>query len=162
MKMSRRARRMERSHKRHKTPPLNLVSLMDIFTILVFFLLVSSSNSYQLPATKDLKLPTSKSANAPDETLIIAITRDEILLGGARVETIANVLSDESGSITALKNQLQLIGVNQRNSPNKKITVMSDEGVPYAVIRKVLSSCQESQYTRIAFAALQQDLPANK
>ena len=162
MKMSRRAKRMERSHKRLKTPPLNLVSLMDIFTILVFFLLVSSSNSYQLPETKNLKLPTSKSANVPDETLIISITQNDILLSGKHVETIANVLSDESNSIPNLKQQLALIGINQKDTLNKKITVMSDENVPYAVIRKILTTCQESQYTRIAFAALQQDLPPSE
>lgn len=159
MKMSRRAKRMQRSHKRHKTPPLNLVSLMDIFTILVFFLLVSSSNSYQLPATKDLKLPTSKSTNVPEETLVIAITREEILLSGTRVETVSKALADESVTIVNLKNQLERIGANQQDASSKKITIMSDENVPYAVIRKVLSTCQESKYTRIAFAALQKDLP---
>lgn len=159
MKMSRRAKRMQRSHKRHKTPPLNLVSLMDIFTILVFFLLVSSSNSYQLPATKDLKLPTSKSSNVPEETLIIAITRDEILLSGERIESISSALANESLSIASLKSQLELIGKNQKDAGNKKITIMSDENVPYAVIRKVLSTCQESKYTRIAFAAQQKELP---
>lgn len=159
MKMSRRAKRMERSHKRNQTPPLNLVSLMDIFTILVFFLLVSSSKSYQLPATKDLKLPTSSSANVPEETLIIAITRDDILLSGVRVETVTNALAGEELSIPSLKSQLQLMGVNQKDAANRKITIMSDENVSYAVIRKVLTTCQESKYTRIAFAALQKDLP---
>lgn len=159
MKMSRRAKRMERSHKRNQTPPLNLVSLMDIFTILVFFLLVSSSNSYQLPATKDLKLPTSNSENVPEETLVIAITRDEILLSGARVETVTNALASEELSIASLKNQLQLMGAAQKDNANKKITIMSDESVSYAVIKKVLTTCQESKYTRIAFAALQKDLP---
>lgn len=159
MKMSRRAKRMERSHKRNQTPPLNLVSLMDIFTILVFFLLVSSSNSYQLPAAKDLKLPTSSSSNIPEETLIIAITRNDILLSGARVETVANALANDAVSIANLKSQLQLLNANQKDAASRKITIMSDENVPYAVIRKVLTTCQESRYTRIAFAALQKDLP---
>ena len=39
MEKSRRAKRMERHHKQRKQPALNMVSLMDIFTILVFFLL---------------------------------------------------------------------------------------------------------------------------
>ena len=38
---------------------LNLVSLMDIFTILVFFLLVNSSDVETLPNAKDLQLPES-------------------------------------------------------------------------------------------------------
>ncbi|MCH8101169.1 MAG: biopolymer transporter ExbD, partial [Proteobacteria bacterium] len=43
MVKSGRAKRMEKHHKRNKAMgTLNLVSLMDIFTILVFFLLVNS------------------------------------------------------------------------------------------------------------------------
>ena len=57
MNKSKRAKRMERHHARRKQPALNLVSLMDIFTILVFFLLVSSSNVHQLPKKKDINLP---------------------------------------------------------------------------------------------------------
>jgi len=46
MQKSHRAARMDRRHKRGKKAgvALNLVSLMDIFTILVFFLLVNSTN----------------------------------------------------------------------------------------------------------------------
>ena len=88
MRMSRRARRMERQHNRSKTPPLNLVSLMDIFTILVFFLLVNSSNTQQLPSRKDMKLPNTMSETAPKETLVIAITQKEILIEGVSVAQI--------------------------------------------------------------------------
>ena len=41
---SRRAQRMEKHHKRKGVGSLNLISLMDIFTILVFFLLVNSQD----------------------------------------------------------------------------------------------------------------------
>ena len=55
-----RAARMDRHHKRHKQGvSLNLVSLMDIFTILVFFLLVNSSDVEVLPNAKDVQLPES-------------------------------------------------------------------------------------------------------
>jgi len=51
---------MDRHHKRHKrNVALNLVSLMDIFTILVFFLLVNSSEVQTLPNARDLELPES-------------------------------------------------------------------------------------------------------
>ena len=54
MVRSGRAKRMEKHHKRNKsTAALNLVSLMDIFTILVFFLLVNSSDVETLPSTKE-------------------------------------------------------------------------------------------------------------
>ena len=38
---------------------INLVSMMDIFTILVFFLLVNSSDVEVLPNAKEIVLPTS-------------------------------------------------------------------------------------------------------
>ena len=57
MRSSGRAARMDRHHKRHKrNVALNLVSLMDIFTILVFFLLVNSSEVQTLTGMiKDLE-----------------------------------------------------------------------------------------------------------
>lgn len=156
--MSRRAKRMARSHKRHKTPALNLVSLMDIFTILVFFLLVSSSNSYQLPSTKDMILPTSKSQNPPEETLVIAITHSNILFEGQKITEIDTVMRSSEPTIEALKKELNFyMHKNHTTLETKKITVMSDENAPYAVIKKVLATCQDQHYTRIAFAALQEE-----
>ena len=60
MAKSARAKRMAKHHRRNKGKgTLNLVSLMDIFTILVFFLLVNSSDVQTLPNAKDLQLPES-------------------------------------------------------------------------------------------------------
>ena len=52
MNMSRRAKRMQMHHARRKdrNAALNMVSLMDIFTILVFFLLVNATSSEVLPS----------------------------------------------------------------------------------------------------------------
>ncbi len=61
MKTSRRARRMQRHYGRmHRPGGLNLVSLMDIFTILVFFLMVSSSDVKVMQNTADVPLPRTK------------------------------------------------------------------------------------------------------
>ncbi len=161
MKMSRRARRMERNHKKFKTPPLNLVALMDIFTILVFFLLVSSSNTHQLPTNKDLKLPTSKSTLAPEETLLIAITKKDILLGGISIAKVEDVLNSQDSAIPKLTEELMFLakGRSPEAIANGRITIMSDENVSYEVIQKVLTSCQQSSYTKIAFAAVQKAIP---
>ena len=69
-----RAARMERHHKRHKrSTALNLVSLMDIFTILVFFLLVNSSEVQTLPNAKDLVLPESVAEERARETVVVLV-----------------------------------------------------------------------------------------
>ncbi len=56
MKNSRRIKRMSRN--RVKVPRLNLTSLMDVFTILVFFLLVNSGSA-DMEAPNQVILPES-------------------------------------------------------------------------------------------------------
>lgn len=160
MKMSRRARRMERHHSRRKDSSLNLVSLMDIFTILVFFLLVSSSNVQQLPSSKDIRLPTSVAKKAPKETLVIAITHKDILVQGRKVALTSEVMAQQEPLITELVKELNFqSGKGIFNLPDKSkgraVTIMGDEKLPYELLRKVLATCRQANYTRIAFAATQ-------
>lgn len=159
MTMSRRARRMERNHKRNKQGALNLVSLMDIFTILVFFLLVSSSNVQQLPNSKDISLPTSVAEKAPKETIIIAITQDSIIVQGNKVSNINDALADNKTLIPGLEQELKFqssksLAVTQPGK-GRSITIMGDENVPYQLLRKILATCRQTNYTHIAFAAVQ-------
>lgn len=159
MTMSRCARRMERNHKRNKQGALNLVSLMDIFTILVFFLLVSSSNVQQLPNSKDISLPTSVAEKAPKETLIIAITQNSIIVQGNKISTIAELLIGDNPLVQSLEKELIFQSSKSLSSSSKKtgrsVTIMGDENIPYQVLRKILATCRQTNYTHIAFAAVQ-------
>ena len=110
--VSRRVRRMERHHRMGKGSPLNLVSLMDIFTILVFFLLVNSSSTPQLPSQKDLALPKSTAQKVPEDTLVLAITPQSILLQGREVAKVQELLASKDEIISSLKQALE----NQRNN----------------------------------------------
>jgi biopolymer transport protein ExbD len=156
---SRRARRMERNHQRAKTPSINLVAFMDILTILVFFLLVNSSTTQRIPSRKELTLPVSVSKIAPEDTLVIQITRTDILLQGVNVGTIEEVSKSKDSTILKLKNELTALAprASQTNGSGKefKVTVMGDENISYELIRKILTTCQEANYTKIAFAAVQ-------
>lgn len=160
MQTSKRARRMERHHKLQKKPILNLVSLMDIFTILVFFLLVNSSNTQQLPSAKDLTLPTSVADKAPQETVVIAITRQDILVQGRKVASVAELEDSASETIPALKEELEYqssLGFISQENPKagRAVTIMGDENISYGLVRKILKTCQQANYRKIAFAANQ-------
>ncbi|MGB5491712.1 MAG: biopolymer transporter ExbD, partial [Woeseiaceae bacterium] len=83
MVKSARAKRMDKHHKRNRgAGALNLVSLMDIFTILVFFLLVNSSDVETLPNAKDLQLPESIAEQKAKETVVILIGEVDIIVQG--------------------------------------------------------------------------------
>jgi biopolymer transport protein ExbD len=162
MEMSRRARRMERHHARNKPPAINLISLMDVFTILVFFLLISSSNVQQLPKKKDIHLPTSTATKSPKETLIISVTQRNILVQGKEVAVIQQVIADALPSIDGLEKELnyhasktRVLNVADTQSKGKAVTIMGDENMPYELLRKILATCRKVNYTQIAFAAMQ-------
>ena len=99
MVKSARAKRMDKHHARNKgAVALNLVSLMDIFTILVFFLLVNSSDVETLPNAKDLQLPESIAEKKAKETVVILIGEVDILVQGTVIAKVADdfPLSDRS------------------------------------------------------------------
>ncbi len=144
----------------HGRSGLNLVSLMDIFTILVFFLLVSSG-APQLPNSKDITLPTSVAKNVPKETLIITITKTDVLVQGKRVAVISELLEGKETIIAELEKELKFQASKRQliTSEDKKagraITIMGDENIPYQLLRKILATCRQANYTAIAFAAFQ-------
>lgn len=158
---TRKMRRMDRHHKLRKASPLNLVSLMDIFTILVFFLLVNSSSTQQLPSNKELTLPKSSAKKVPEETIVIAITKTDILVQGRKVANITEEISqpDSADVIAGLKKELDFLAggevVPLEGQAGRKITIMGDENISYELIRKILTTCQQANYTNIAFAANQ-------
>lgn len=160
LKLSSRSKRMDHFKELHSRSGLNLVSLMDIFTILVFFLLVSSG-APQLPNSKDITLPTSVANNVPKETLIITITKTDVLVQGKRVAVISELLEGKETIIAELEKELKFQASKRQliTSEDKKIgraiTIMGDENISYQLLRKILATCRQADYTAIAFAAFQ-------
>jgi biopolymer transport protein TolR len=158
-KVTGRSKRMSSFEGLHKHGGLNLVSLMDIFTILVFFLLVSSG-SQQLPSSKDIRLPASVADKVPKETLIISITATEVLVQGKKVVDIAQLMDNDKVIISELVTELNFRTENRlygqaEKSKGQAITIMGDENIPYQLLRKILATCRQTNYTKIAFAAVQ-------
>jgi len=158
MKKSYRSVRMERHHKRFGSGGLNLVSLMDIFTILVFFLLVNSSNVQQLPSSKAVKLPESTAQQLPKETVIVLVNNDQILVQGRVIADVNIVLASEENVIPEL---LQEMSIQARNSWQQvseeeglDVTVMGDRQIPYKLLRKILATLSEANYTNISMAVM--------
>ncbi|MEJ2454547.1 MAG: biopolymer transporter ExbD [Candidatus Thiodiazotropha sp.] len=160
MKMSRRAKRMDRHHKRNKSSAvLNLVSLMDIFTILVFFLLVNSGEVQVLPNAKALSLPEAKAEQKPKETLVVMVNHDEILVQGRRILDLSQPLP-AGILLPSLKEELQRHADHAKESTlepfSGNITIMGDKGIPYDLLKRVMATCAESEYPHVSLAVLRQ------
>jgi len=162
MQHSGRAARMQRHHKRHKrSVALNLVSLMDIFTILVFFLLVNSSEVQTLPNAKDLVLPESIAEQRARETVVIMVTDSDILVQGRVVAKLDDVLARNELVIPELKaallNQSEraLRQLTEEEEAQREVTIMGDRAIPYSLLKRVMATCTDADYGHLSLAVLQ-------
>ena len=163
MKETRRTIRMERHHKRRtdKSASLNMVSLIDIFTILVFFLLVSAADSEILPSPKAIKLPESTTDKRPKENIIITVSKNKLLLQGRTIADTRDIAGGANAVIPVLIKQLQVMDDESRknNDPRpaskRGVTIMGDKNIHYQLLKKIMLSCATAKYSNISLAVTQ-------
>ena len=160
MKENRRMKRMARAAKQKK-PTLNLVSLMDVFTILVFFLLVNSSASDVMEQPKSVKLPESIVDAKPRETVIVLVTEDNVLVMGDVVMSTEDVIASKEAVMEPIRDRLlqqqqKVIGLKTRVvAESKEITVLAHRTLPFKLLKKVMASCTSAGYGKISLAVVQ-------
>ena len=158
MKSSRRAKRMEKHHVRtqRRSAALNMVSLMDIFTILVFFLLVNATSAEVLPSPKNIKLPEAASEKLPLRNLVIAVDEKVIRLQGRPIITVKDAMKNNPDAMKPLFDALRVASVKVRDITDRKgVTIMGDQEIPYALLKKIMITCAGAKYTNISFAVNQ-------
>lgn len=159
MKNTRRMNRMARN--RRAVPKLNLTSLMDVFTILVFFLLVNSATTEVLTQPKQITLPDSDVESKPRETVVIFIGTEEVVVQGVAVARVADIAATEGEYLEPISQRLAelaggLIGLStQTVAESQEVTVLADKEVPFNVIKKVMATCTEEGYTKVSLAVMQ-------
>lgn len=158
MRETRRIKRMSRN--KQGIPKMNLTSLMDVFTILVFFLLVNSGQSEILETPRQVQLPESIVDERPKETVVVFISPEAVIVQGESVITMADVLSSQ-GSIRPIGTRLAALRENvigrstQTVAASQAVTVLADKSIPFDVIRRVLSTCTGEGYTNVSLAVVQ-------
>ena len=150
-------KRAARRNRHGSTVDLNLVSLIDIFTILIFFLLINTGVADILPNSKAIKLPESTAEKLPRETVVVLVSQDDIVVDGRKVATVSEVIDTQSDLIPALKAELDVLGSRQviraENEASKRaITIMGDKEIPYRLLRKVMVTCARADFTDVSFA----------
>ena len=158
MRESRRAKRMALHHKRSakRNAVLNMVSLMDIFTILVFFLLVNATSTEVLPSPKNIILPEAAAEKLPSRTLVIAVDNRVIRLQGKAIITVKDALDSQQKTIRPLFEALRAAADSARDITDKKgVTIMGDQEISYGLLKKIMLTCAGAQYTNISFAVNQ-------
>ncbi len=160
MKNTRRIKRMSRN--RTKITKMNLTSLMDVFTILVFFLLVNSAASEVLDTPKQITLPDSIVETKPRETVVIFVSTEHVMVQGEAVARVADIMAMEGQDIEPIAQRLASLSENVIGTrthvvaQSQEITILADKAVPFNVVKKVMSTCTSQGYGRISLAVMQQ------
>jgi len=160
MKLTPLQKRAERRSRNQTMVDMNLVSLIDVFTILIFFLLSNSGGVEILPSPKAVQLPESVSEKAPRENLIVVVSGSEILVDGRKVANVADVLAMEGDLIAPLKAELDLQANRQvirkeNEAQSRQLTIMGDKDIPYRLLRKIMVTSARSNFSDVSFAVRQ-------
>jgi biopolymer transport protein ExbD len=146
---------------KRKVTGLNLTPLMDVFTILVFFLLFHSSGGDILETPKQIKLPDSVVETKPRETVVIMVSPEVVVVQGEAVVNTPELLDDSVRMVAGITERLEqlernIIGISTKAvAEGKEITILADKTIPFKVLKKIMSTCTGSGYGRISLAVIQ-------
>jgi len=130
---------------------LNLVSLMDIFTILLLFLLVHiprEANEIQPPSI--VKLPSSTSSSKLKSAPIVYITTQGVLIDNTVVASTQKILMDKEKAIDLIKEKL----LSRDEGKKDKIIIMGDREIPFTILKRTMDACTKAGYEDIILAVI--------
>jgi biopolymer transport protein ExbD len=140
---------------------------MDIFTILVFFLMVNSSSEVQvLNQDKSIELPSSSAEQHPKETLILTVSSSEVIVAGRSIVSIAALNEGALEFDPLLREELLYQAgkgqgaIGSDGSDSKPITIIADKHMPYLTLKKIMATCVDAGYTSIALAVNKKPEPS--
>ena len=147
---------------------ISLTSLMDVFTILVFFLLVNSATTEVLETPKQITLPASVVEEKPRETVVIFISPTEVTVQGEPVVLVEEIMAMPGQDIAPIGERLadvnsNIIGFKTRIvAESQEVTILADKAVPFSVVKKVMSTCTSQGFGRISLAVLKKSSEASQ
>jgi biopolymer transport protein ExbD len=160
MKLTPLQKRAERRNRNKTMVDMNLVSLIDVFTILIFFLLSNSGGVETLPSPKAVHLPESVAEVSPRDTVVVIVSGTEIIVDGRKVAMVSDVLAMEGDMIEPLKAELDLQANRQvvrkeNEAQSKRLTIMGDKDIPYRLLRKIMFTSARANFSDVSFAVRQ-------
>ena len=142
-------RRAERRAKGGAMVDMNLVSLIDVFTILIFFLLAHSLDVQTLSPPAGVQLPLARAEQAPRDGIELAVSGQTVLLQGRPVAT----LSDEG--LQPLR--AALIAQAASAPAGRPLLLVADRELPYHWLRALMSAGAAAGLNEVSFAVRRQE-----
>lgn len=144
---------------------MTLVPFIDMLMILTVFLLVHNSDVDILPNTKAIAIPQSLSDKKPRPSVVVMITKDDLLVDGKSIASVADVINSKDAVIQPLKRALQsqadivLADAAKQDIAEREVTILGDRNTPYSVLRKIMATCTDADYGKVSLAVVEREGP---
>ena len=155
-KLSRKSlRKVRRVKKSAAVTSINLVSMIDIFTILIIYLLVNTA-AVQIAGAEQVDLPTSIAEEPPRQNVAVLVTKDDVLVDGRAVMKVADIRPNGPDVLKALKEGLLAAApITPRQAANSteeggEVNILGDKALPYSVLKKIMTTCADAQFAKIS------------
>jgi len=156
-------RHRKRKHGAEAGGHMTLVPFIDMLMILVVFLLVHTSDVDVLPNSKNISIPESISDKKPTPSVVVMITKDDLLVDGRSVAKVSDVIAATDAVIAPLKLALQsqadtvLADAAKQDLAKREVTILGDRHTPYSVLRKVMATCTDADYGKVSLAVIERE-----
>lgn len=163
MSISRRQKRMSRADRKPKSTGMMLTSLMDVFTVLVLYLIVNQGSGVSVEPPRRVKLPDSVVETAPRRTLVMAVSDTDVLIQGEVIVKVEEVLASKQDYIDSVRQEMLRIKNLAAEQGDKvvaestEVTILADRGVPFKVLKKLMSTSSSAGYDKISLAVNQKE-----
>ena len=133
-----------------------LTSMVDMFSLLVIFLLQSFSNSPEVMAlTKGINLPVAVSASAPIDAPLLTLTTDHVLIDQKPVGTAKEVLEEPAKLLKPLQElQKQWKAAHSQTEFKGDIHLQADRGIPSTLVSRIINIVNAQGYTSVHLAVV--------
>jgi biopolymer transport protein ExbD len=153
-------RRRARKQNKGDSAGMMLTSLMDIFIVLVLYLLVNQGTGIDLDPPEHVVLPTSGVDTAPRQSVVIVLSDSDVRIQGQPVVSMAEVVGSDELEIAPIRQAIEHIKAQteqrqDQSGLNTEVTIVADESVPFKVLKKVMLSSSNAGYGKISFAVNQ-------
>lgn len=162
--------RLRRRARRQAEPLVNLTSMVDVLTVLLFFLLtIYSGGGFLTVLPAGLSLPTSSVSVNLTRNVEVAILKDKILVENEQVsdDPVAFIDNEEMllpGLQAALAAKLPppaapAEGTDPAATPapaeDARITIEADKSIPFRLLKKVMYTADQAGYRLQSLAVKQ-------
>lgn len=139
---------------------LLLTPLIDMFVILVVFLIMNFSASGELVSiSKDIKLPKATTTSDMERAPIIQISANTVAIEGVKVGDSEDLLREDDLRIQDLTDKLQeMRKVDEMMHPGQpfkgQIIINCDKDVDFKLVKKIMYASSEAGYINFNYAVL--------